>query len=140
MPPANSVIPYYGTAQMFQQSRSYLRILWSRRVRGSNFHYYFPQILEAILGNLVAVATWRLGFSHPWHILSLYPTICPQKPRKFTKLQLRMISHRPELHSIEQVQNTVSLFSITIVLLLVISQSSVACNTLAIWVLCCGTV
>jgi len=41
--------------------------------------------------NLVAITTWRMGFLYTWPILGLCLTICTQQPRKFTKLQLRMV-------------------------------------------------
>lgn len=54
-------------AQIFQQSRSQLKIIGSRRATQSEFHTEDPQILGATKQNLVMV-TWHLGFVHPWLI------------------------------------------------------------------------
>ena len=40
--------------QYFQKSRSYLKILGARRVTRNKFHTEYPQILRALVHNLVS--------------------------------------------------------------------------------------
>jgi hypothetical protein len=51
-------------AQIPQNFRSHLKILVARMVTSNNFHTEEPQILDATIKNLVAVATRYTGFGH----------------------------------------------------------------------------
>jgi hypothetical protein len=62
--------PKWSGAQIFQKSRSYLKILGAGRVRSSRFHTQNPQILGATLQNVVARITSRLVSVFP------YPNKC----------------------------------------------------------------
>jgi len=55
---------YTKGAQIFQKSRSHLKILGARRVIWSKFHTEDPQILGVIVEKVVARATWYPGFVH----------------------------------------------------------------------------
>ena len=50
--------------QIFQNFSNHLKILGARRVTWSEDHAEHPQILAASIQNLVAAATWPLGFLH----------------------------------------------------------------------------
>jgi hypothetical protein len=54
--------------QIFQKSRSHLKIPGARTVAWSKFHTHDPQILGATIQNLVTMATWYFDpvFLHPW--------------------------------------------------------------------------
>jgi hypothetical protein len=47
--------------QIFQKSRSYLKILDARRVTWSTLHTEDPQVLGTTIRNLFAITTWRPG-------------------------------------------------------------------------------
>jgi hypothetical protein len=65
------------SAQIFQKSRSYLKILGARRVTWSKFHSEEPQILGAMVQNLVAWATWHQGFMYPCGWIRQYCLVHP---------------------------------------------------------------
>ena len=58
-----------GCAQIFQKSRSDLKILGARRVTCSRLHTEGPQISGDTMQNLVAQTTWRPAFVHPCHVV-----------------------------------------------------------------------
>jgi hypothetical protein len=60
---------------MFQEFTSELKILGARRALWSFFHADDPQILGAA-ENLVATATWRPEFVHPYNNVRL-PSFIP---------------------------------------------------------------
>lgn len=49
-------------AQIFKKCRSHLKILGARRVTWCKFHIKDSQTLD--MQNVVAIATWHLGFVH----------------------------------------------------------------------------
>jgi len=51
-------------AQVFQKSRSYFRILGTRRVIFSKFLSEDPQVLGTTIQNLITCMTWHPGFVH----------------------------------------------------------------------------
>jgi hypothetical protein len=52
-------------AQIFQKSRSHLKILGARRVMWSKFHNENPETLCATAENLCVTASWPPGVVHP---------------------------------------------------------------------------
>jgi len=56
---------YRGT-KIFQKFKSHLKILGASMVSWSKSHTEGPQILGALVQNLVARETWRPGFVQPW--------------------------------------------------------------------------
>jgi hypothetical protein len=56
-------------AQMFQKSRRFLKILDAIRTTRNKCHTEDSQILGVTVQILVAMATWRQGFVHPWSML-----------------------------------------------------------------------
>jgi hypothetical protein len=56
---------------IFQKSVSHLQILDARKVIRNNFHTEGPHILRATIQNVVATATWRLGFVHRCDIFQI---------------------------------------------------------------------
>jgi predicted membrane protein len=46
--------------KFFQKFRHYLKILLARRITCSKFHTNYPQILGAVVQNLLATANWSL--------------------------------------------------------------------------------
>jgi hypothetical protein len=62
--------PKWSGAQIFQKSRSYLKVLGAGRVTSSRFHIQNPQILGATLRNVVARVTCGLVSVPP------YPNKC----------------------------------------------------------------
>ena len=60
-PTNDASYPVLSGAQLSQKSRDHLKILDAR----STFHTEDPEMLVATMQNLVATATWRLGFMPP---------------------------------------------------------------------------
>jgi hypothetical protein len=52
--------------KILQKCRSHLKVLGARRIPRSKFHTVDPQISQATVQNLVAIATWRPRFVHRW--------------------------------------------------------------------------
>lgn len=57
--------------QIFQNSRSTLKIIGAVRVIQSNFRIEGPQILGAIAQNLIATVIWPSAFVHPLFVCLL---------------------------------------------------------------------
>jgi hypothetical protein len=53
---------YAWGAQIFEKSRSHLKILGVRRVTWCTFHTQDPQILDTTIQNFFATATWLPGY------------------------------------------------------------------------------
>jgi hypothetical protein len=56
---------WFRGAQVFQKSRSSLKILVAKRVTWSKFHFEDPYILGTAIQNLITMALWQLEFVHP---------------------------------------------------------------------------
>jgi len=67
--PTNTHANYERGAKIFQRYRCKLKIQGASKITWSKLHTVSPQIglLVARVQNLVAQATWRQGFEHPWN-------------------------------------------------------------------------
>jgi hypothetical protein len=62
----NGNIVYIQSPPILRKYRNHLKILGARKVTWSKVYSGDPLTLEASVRNLIAMATWRVGFMHLW--------------------------------------------------------------------------
>jgi hypothetical protein len=106
-------VMYTRGTQISQQTKSHLKILGAKRVIWNKFHTEVPQMLGAILQNLVATMIRHPGFVHPWFMLYTEPSLGTSLRSHF--IEWRLCNHSVNMSAalldcFTVVQHAVTLF------------------------------